>query len=32
VKEIATRCVAPPEQTRLGFHLLESYGLASEIK
>lgn len=32
VKDISTRCVAPPEQTRLGVHLLESYGLASAIK
>jgi hypothetical protein len=28
-KDVLARCEAPPEQTRLGLHLLESYGLPS---
>jgi len=32
VKEIEGRCVAPPEATRLGVHLLESYGLESAAR
>ncbi len=30
-KDIIERCVEPPEQTRLGVRLLESYGLASAM-
>jgi quinol monooxygenase YgiN len=32
VKDIEARCVAPPEQTRLGVHLLESWGLESAAR
>ena len=31
VKDILERCEAPPEQTRLGVRLLESYGLTSAV-
>lgn len=31
VKDIAERCEAPPEQTRLSLRLLESYGLTSAM-
>jgi hypothetical protein len=27
-KDVSARCQAPPEQTRLGVHLLDSYGLS----
>jgi hypothetical protein len=30
VKDIGARCVSPPEQTRLGVQLLESYGLPAQ--
>jgi hypothetical protein len=29
-RDILGRCEAPPEQTRLGVHLLEAYGLAGD--
>jgi hypothetical protein len=28
-KDVLARCEAPPQQTRLGLHLVESYGLPS---